>query len=110
MRHDAAAEPQHLVADGAALYEDSFLLDHVDEERVLVEAEAVADAAGAEEEGVEEVFVDAVAVAEGFARVEEEGDVDAFDGALFAEPEEFWEERGEGAAGVFLADEVEAAD
>lgn len=104
MTHYTPAEAQHLVTNGTALDEDFLLLDHIDEERVFVEAEAVADSAGAQEEGVEEVFVDGVAVAEGFARVEEEGDVDVREGALFAEPEEFGEERGEGPAHVFLAD------
>jgi hypothetical protein len=42
--------------------------------------------------------------------VEEERDLDTFSCTLFAEPEEFWDYVFEGSAGVFLADEVVAAD
>jgi hypothetical protein len=77
---------------------------------VLVEGEAVAEATSSESDGIEEVLVNAVAIAEGFAGVEEEGDAEAFFGAALLEPEEEKGEGGEGAAEVFLADEVVAAD
>ena len=52
-------------------------------------AEGVADAARAEEDGVEKVLVRGVAVAEAFPCVEEEWDGEVFFRAAFAEPEEF---------------------
>ena len=110
VRHDGAAQPEDLVGDRARLDEDLLLLDHVDEERVLVEGESVTDAAGAEEDGVEEVFVHRVAVAEGLACVEEEGDVDSGFGTLLAEVEEERGEVGEGAAEIFLSDDVVTCD
>jgi hypothetical protein len=61
---------------------------------VFVETEAVADTSCTEDDCVEEVFIYRVAVAEGFAGMEEEGYVDALFGARFAEPEEFWGEVG----------------
>lgn len=110
VRHDGAAQAKYLVGYGTRLDEDLLLLDHVDEEGVLVEGESMADAAGAEEDSVEEVLVDRVAVAEGLACVEEEGDVDTGFGALFTEVEQEGGEIGERAAEVFLSDEVVACD
>ena len=55
-------------------------------------AEGVADAARAEEDGVEEILVRGVAVTEAFPRVKEEWDGEVFFGAAFAEPEEFGDE------------------
>ena len=70
----------------------------------------MADAAGVEEDGIEEVLIGRGAVAEGFARVEEEGNVELKGRAAGTEPEE---ERGEGekgAAHIFLGDEVKAGE
>lgn len=108
MGQNTRREPQDLVRDRTHLETDIAFATELQEVRVLVEGEAVADAFGAEEDGVEEVFVGSVAVAEGLAGVEEEWEVDVFEAAVFAEPEEVWEVVFVRAAEVFLADEVEA--
>ena len=108
--HDGAAEAEDFVADGAALDEDALLLDEVDEERVLVQTEAVADTPRAQKHGVVQVVVCLAPRTQTLARVEEEGDVDALLGALLAEPEEFREEVAQGPAAVLLSDQVVTRD
>jgi len=61
---------------------------------VLVEGESMAEATSPEGDGVEKVFVHGVAVAEGLASMEEEGDVEAFFSAALLEPEEEGREGG----------------
>ena len=70
----------------------------------------MADASCAEEDGVEEVVICLCARGCCFAGVEEEGNVDAGGGTLFAEPKEEGKEVGKGSAGVFVSDEVVASD
>lgn len=110
MAHDTRGIAQHLVGDRAALDQYPLLLHHVDEQRVLVEGEGVAQPSRAEEHGVEEVVVRGVAVAEALAGVEEEGDVDALGGAGAAEPEELGREVLKRAAKIFLSYQVVACD
>ena len=110
VREDARGQPEHFVRDRARFDQDLFLADHGDQQRVFVEREAVADAACAEQDRVEEVVVGQIAVAEAFAGVEEEGDFEGLLGAGLAEPEEEWDEGDQRSAFVFLRDEVEAGD
>jgi len=70
----------------------------------------VADPAGAQEQGVEQVVIGRVAVAERLAGVEEEGNLDALHGALLPEPEELGKQVGQGAAVILGANEVVAGD
>jgi hypothetical protein len=106
---NGSGQTQNLIRDGTRLDEDFLLLDHVDQKRMLVQTEAVADTAGAEEDCVEEVLVCGRAIAKAFTCVEEKGDVNAFLETALFEPEELWEEIGERTAKVFLSDHVEAA-
>ncbi|KUI58431.1 hypothetical protein VP1G_11018 [Cytospora mali] len=108
--HDGAAQAEDLVGDGARLDEDALLLDEVDQERVLEEAEAVADAARAQEHRVEEVVVRRRAVPQRLARVEEEGHAlgHALVRQLLAEPEQLRQHVGQRPAQVLLPDEVVA--
>lgn len=108
--HDGAAEPQHLVADGAALDQDALVLDQVDQQGMLVQAEAVPDAPRAQQDRVVQVVVRLAARAQALARVEEEGDADALLGALLAEPEQLRQHVLERPAQVLLADQVVARD
>lgn len=49
MAHDACGVAEDFVGDGTAFYEDGFLFHEVDEGRVFVEGEGVAETASAEE-------------------------------------------------------------
>ncbi len=77
---------------------------------MFVKRESVADPTGLEQNCIEEIVVGRVSVTETFAGVEEEGYIDAFECALFAEPEEFRGEGVEGSAVVFGSDEVIAGE
>lgn len=110
VRGDGAAEAQDLVGDGAALDEDALLLDQVDQQRVLVQAEAVPDAPRPQQHRVEQVVVRLRPRAQALARVEEEGQDDALLRALPQEPHDLRQQVAVRAAQVFLADQVVPRD
>ena len=63
------------------------VFDHVDEERVLVKGEPVADSSSSQQDGVKQVLVCVIAIAQTFPSVEEKGDVNPLLGTLLLEPE-----------------------
>lgn len=104
--HDAARQAQNLVGDGAALDEDATVSDCLDEARMLVEGEAVSNAAGSQEQGIKDVVVGGIAVSERLASMEEEGYLEALEDALLPEPKELRKQVGQWTARVFGTNKV----
>jgi hypothetical protein len=77
---------------------------------MLEEREAVADAARVEQDGIEEVLVCGVAVAECLARVKEERNIEALFDTPLLEPEDFGYEVLQWTTEVFLSNKVETGD
>lgn len=83
--------------------------DLLDQIRVLVQRESMADTAGVEEHRVVKVVVRRVAIIQRLPGMEEVRDLKVESLSLLAEPDEFGGEVNEGTAQVFLRDKVVAA-
>lgn len=70
----------------------------------------MADALSAQQDGVEQVCIRGAAAIERFARMKEEGDVEALGVAGGAEGEQFGRKVVKGVSWFFAADEVVATD
>lgn len=112
MRRDGPTQPQYLIRDGTTLHQNLLLLDHIDQQWVLVQAKAMPNAPRAHQHGVKQILVRRGAITQCLARVKEEGHPirHALVTALLAEPEKLREDVAQGAAEVFLPDEVVACE
>lgn len=108
MVKDIGGQTQDFVRDRADFHHDT-ILDHlINQPRVLVQGETVSDTACTEEDGIEQVFVGRVSIAESFARVEEERNREVRLLGLLLEPDQFGCHIGKRTAQVFLSDHIVA--
>lgn len=100
----ARRQAEDFVGDGADLDADPVLLHHLHDVGVPREREAVADALGAEQQGVDQVAVGVGADIQRLAAVEQEGDVGPGSRAEVLELEKLLREVFERPALALLAD------
>jgi hypothetical protein len=86
MRHDTCRIAKDFIGNWTGLHEDVLLFAVIDEERVFIEGECVAETTGAQEDGGVEVLIGGCSATDGFAGVQEERDVYVLSGAFFLEP------------------------
>lgn len=102
------AETQNLIRYWASLNRDVSLLAELHQQRVLDEAEAVPDALGPEENGIEEVRVRVASMIKGLTRMEDERQIEVQCLDLGSHFEDFWNPMREWMSRVFLALQIES--
>lgn len=82
----------------------------VDEKRVLIEGETMANSSGPKENGIKQVLVGITSITKRLSSVEEERNFNPFLNALLFKPEEFWKQIFQRSTWVLLADQIITGD